>query len=253
MSGRGQGEGLRSCCARPRSAHLRVSGARPGAPPAPPPSDPAELDPSAPLDPMPDLGVDWPDPRPRISRPRSCPTRPQLPSRDPPTRQPANSLHACHRGTGRRRRAEELLRRSACNRRCRRTARTRQMPRRSTAARAPMPTCSRNCCAARAITMPTSSRGPSAAGDVLRGRARGRARRAIPFRLGRACPGSTRRARKPRSCARRLRSNPAIRSSPQDVIAGGLALKTRLASKGSPWPKSASSRSRSITRRIWRR
>ena len=27
----------------------------------PPPGDPAELDPSAPLDPMPDLGVDWPD------------------------------------------------------------------------------------------------------------------------------------------------------------------------------------------------
>ena len=25
------------------------------------PTDPAELDPSAPLDPMPDLGVDWPD------------------------------------------------------------------------------------------------------------------------------------------------------------------------------------------------
>jgi len=29
--------------------------------PAPPPTNPAELDPSAPLDPMPDLGVDWPD------------------------------------------------------------------------------------------------------------------------------------------------------------------------------------------------
>ena len=28
---------------------------------SPPPSDPAELDPSAPLDPMPELGVDWPD------------------------------------------------------------------------------------------------------------------------------------------------------------------------------------------------
>jgi translocation and assembly module TamA len=28
---------------------------------APPPADPGELDPSAPLDPMPDLGVDWPD------------------------------------------------------------------------------------------------------------------------------------------------------------------------------------------------
>jgi translocation and assembly module TamA len=30
-------------------------------PPSPPPSDPAELDPSAPLDPMPGLGVEWPD------------------------------------------------------------------------------------------------------------------------------------------------------------------------------------------------
>src|SRR5690349_12737913 len=31
------------------------------APASPPPSDPAQLDPTAPLDPMPDLGVAWPD------------------------------------------------------------------------------------------------------------------------------------------------------------------------------------------------
>ena len=30
-------------------------------PPQPPTSDPAQLDPNAPLAPMPDLGVDWPD------------------------------------------------------------------------------------------------------------------------------------------------------------------------------------------------
>ena len=36
-----------------RSAALRAG--------TPPPTGPAELDPSAPLDPMPDLGVEWPD------------------------------------------------------------------------------------------------------------------------------------------------------------------------------------------------
>ncbi|MEO8176252.1 MAG: BamA/TamA family outer membrane protein [Sphingomicrobium sp.] len=36
--------------------------AAPGLAQPAPPADPTELDPSAPLDPMPDLGVDWPDP-----------------------------------------------------------------------------------------------------------------------------------------------------------------------------------------------
>ena len=46
---------------------LLAAGMSAGAAPAlaqqqsPPPADPAELDPSAPLDPMPDIGVDWPD------------------------------------------------------------------------------------------------------------------------------------------------------------------------------------------------
>ena len=53
--------------------------APPVAQPAPP-ADPAELDPSAPLDPMPDLGVDWPDTgpttRPRRRQPPARPRRP---------------------------------------------------------------------------------------------------------------------------------------------------------------------------------
>ena len=51
---------LRGCCARPRSA-LAMPALAPDRAAAAPPPDPAELDPSAPLDPMPDLGVDWPD------------------------------------------------------------------------------------------------------------------------------------------------------------------------------------------------
>ena len=44
------------------------------APPASPPPDAAELDPSAPLDPMPDLGVDWPDLNAGEAPPGATPT-----------------------------------------------------------------------------------------------------------------------------------------------------------------------------------
>jgi translocation and assembly module TamA len=43
----------------------------------PPPPDAAELDPSAPLAPMPDLGVDWPDLNAREARPEPAPSGPK--------------------------------------------------------------------------------------------------------------------------------------------------------------------------------
>src|SRR4051812_47972369 len=66
MTGRGSvGQAARLLCA---AATISLLGSRTGAQQAPPASAPAqtqaqpgELDPSAPLSPMPDLGVDWPD------------------------------------------------------------------------------------------------------------------------------------------------------------------------------------------------
>jgi translocation and assembly module TamA len=59
MSGRGSTRktALLSCAA----ALAAVAATPCRAQSVPPPSDPAELDPSAPLAPMPDLGVPWPD------------------------------------------------------------------------------------------------------------------------------------------------------------------------------------------------
>jgi translocation and assembly module TamA len=51
-------EAARLLCA----AAMAMVLAAPAAAQSVPPPDPAQLDPSAPLDPMPDLGVDWPDP-----------------------------------------------------------------------------------------------------------------------------------------------------------------------------------------------
>src|SRR5690348_3049153 len=61
MSGRGS---ARRAAQLQCAAALSVLCASPAlaqqAQPQPPPADPAELDPSAPLDPLPGLGVDWP-------------------------------------------------------------------------------------------------------------------------------------------------------------------------------------------------
>src|SRR4051812_41080104 len=59
MSGRGSTRkaALLSCAA----AALAFAASPALAQPSTPPTDPAELDPSAPLDPLPDLGVPWPD------------------------------------------------------------------------------------------------------------------------------------------------------------------------------------------------
>src|SRR5438445_3758088 len=47
-------------CAAAASALVPAPLLAQAAPPPPSPSEPAELDPNAPLDPMPDLGVAWP-------------------------------------------------------------------------------------------------------------------------------------------------------------------------------------------------
>src|SRR3982751_3617263 len=56
-------QAARLLCAAAVIALVSGEAAAQGAPspPPPPPPDAAELDPSAPLDPMPDLGVAWPD------------------------------------------------------------------------------------------------------------------------------------------------------------------------------------------------
>jgi translocation and assembly module TamA len=64
MSGRGSRVGAaRLLCAAAAAAFALPAQAQTAAPPAPtsPVQDPAELDPSAPLDPLPDLGVAWPE------------------------------------------------------------------------------------------------------------------------------------------------------------------------------------------------
>src|SRR5438128_6719565 len=64
MSGRGSGRiaaRLLSAAALAALAGTPVFAQAPQSPPPPPPPDAAELDPSAPLDPLPGLGVDWPD------------------------------------------------------------------------------------------------------------------------------------------------------------------------------------------------
>jgi translocation and assembly module TamA len=64
MSGRGSRVGAaRLLCAAAAAAFALPAQAQTAAPQAPtsPPQDPAELDPSAPLDPLPDLGVAWPE------------------------------------------------------------------------------------------------------------------------------------------------------------------------------------------------
>ncbi|HEX8841791.1 MAG TPA: BamA/TamA family outer membrane protein [Sphingomicrobium sp.] len=63
MSGRGSTRfAARLLCAAAAAAIAPAAAlAQAAAPPSPPPSDPAQLDPTAPLDPMPDLGVAWPD------------------------------------------------------------------------------------------------------------------------------------------------------------------------------------------------
>ena len=62
MSGRGSARRAAQLhCAAALGAILASPALAQAPQPAPTPSGPAELDPSAPLDPMPDLGVDWPD------------------------------------------------------------------------------------------------------------------------------------------------------------------------------------------------
>jgi translocation and assembly module TamA len=62
----------RLLCAAGSAAMLAVPAAGQNGP-QPPPTDPAELDPNAPLAPMPDLGVDWPDLDARDSAAPSAP------------------------------------------------------------------------------------------------------------------------------------------------------------------------------------
>ena len=62
MSGRGSARRAAQLqCAAALGAILASPALAQAVQPVPPQSGPTELDPSAPLDPMPDLGVEWPD------------------------------------------------------------------------------------------------------------------------------------------------------------------------------------------------
>jgi translocation and assembly module TamA len=73
-------------------ATARAQTAPPPAPP--PPSDPAELDPNAPLDPMPDLGVAWPE----LKASDTTPPQPGVAS--PASKQKATTKEAAADGSG---------------------------------------------------------------------------------------------------------------------------------------------------------
>ena len=157
MRGRGKGRvAARLLCAAALAALASARRAQAVAATAPPPTR-AELDPTAPLEPLPDLGVEWPDmnaPDTRLRR-RNAPPASCEPAARPTSRGELRYIVAGRRACGGRRcgRAADGVRRAVGARRP--TARRPPTRRRSTAARAPMPSCSPSCCAARAITMPT--------------------------------------------------------------------------------------------------
>src|SRR3954453_12205933 len=72
-------QAARLLCAAAVIALVSPEAAAQGAPPPPPPPPPdaAELDPSAPLDPMPDLGVAWPDLKATEAAPAPAPAGPK--------------------------------------------------------------------------------------------------------------------------------------------------------------------------------
>ena len=208
---------------------------------------------------MPDLGVDWPDlnakdaarsaadprradrSRPRATAVTTTPASFATRSRSKGLRPIGDAEELLH--AFRQQSALEADRKEPGQRRADRPPRAR---RRRTAGRA----------AAQPglLRRRRSSRGSSAPAmrcSVVLDRRPGRA---ISLRIGRAARARGGRARTRRSCARPSRSRPAIRSSPQDVIAGGRrAERSRSARRASPRPRSASRTSRSTTRRSSRR
>src|SRR3982751_855754 len=72
-------QAARLLCAAAVIALVSGEAAAQGAPspPPPPPPDAAELDPSAPLDPMPDLGIAWPDLNATEPAPATIPAGPK--------------------------------------------------------------------------------------------------------------------------------------------------------------------------------
>src|SRR6476660_1201267 len=69
MSGRGSARSAARLLCAAAACAISIPAVAQTGPPAPPPIDPAELDPNAPLAPMPDLGVDWPDLNAKESEP----------------------------------------------------------------------------------------------------------------------------------------------------------------------------------------
>ena len=216
MSGRGSGRmAARLLCAAAAPLRCRRARAFARPPPPPPPPDAAELDPSAPLAPMPDLGVEWPD----LKAADSAAPPPAI------ARQPARSRPSARRATtgdirytvqveglGPIGNAEDLLRafrkQSALEAERKDPANAAQIGRRAERRRRPPRP---NCCAARAIMMRRSSRGPKRPATTLRVVLDRRSRPAISLRLGRAARARGGRPGGGQAARRRSRSRRAIR------------------------------------------
>ena len=226
--------------------------------------------PSAPLDAMPDLGVEWPD----LAKPEPRPMPPQT-TRAAARRGVERSGGRAGRraGAGRRRRRGAALSRDAGrDRRDRggeairaefdkqsalveRAQGKPPTPRRSTAAPAPMPNCSPNCCAPRAII--DAEVEPDIRVSAADGRGRDHPARvaghALPLRGGRAAR-ARRGGERGGGAARGVRGQGrASRSSPSRSSPPGPRCRSRLASRASP-PRASASRTIVLDRRArgWR-
>ena len=189
MIGRGPGRiAARLLCAAASAALASVAVAQAVPQQQPPPPD-AELDPNAPLAPMPDIGVEWPD-----LEVREAPgVRPSRKHRGRPHRRGDIRYAFTVEGLSALSDAADLLTAFKAQSVLRPTAGRLPMPRRSSAVRAPTPICWPNCCAARAITMPRSKRALRPARVSCWSCSRP-SRRTVSFLIGRASRPRGRRA-----------------------------------------------------------
>ncbi len=197
-----------------------------------PPTDPAELDPNAPLDPMPDLGVEWPDMNAPTRLPNSF-----LAIRQNPSRWAIPSTMALLRDVIRsglrvlvKQIAKSFVVRSTSNPCSRRTRRIAPTPRRLTGGRDRIPNCSPNYFSRKAITTPKfrriSSVKPTASCALA-----DTPRESLSFRDGRVS-----RLAEAGGDAEALRNAFAVKTGDpvvaQEVISAGVALRVALGEQG---------------------
>ena len=207
---------------------------------------------------MPDLGVEWPD----LNQPEPA-APPEVEGVAPEaaaeaTEEPARTDRGCFRDAplslddhrvgrtaGRRGGAQGLRRTVGARRRDKKTANAAQIDRRARADAELLAELLRSQGYYDATVEPQIE----AAGNELAVTLRRDPGSALPLPVGRAAGAGEPPASEASGCATRSRSRRAIRSSPQKVIAAGVALKSRLASGDSRRPRSASRTSSSTTKR----